>query len=323
MVTNPSVSGSRVKVAFVFPGQGSQAVGMGYEWAQHYPLAAEIFQRADQALEFSLSELCWQGPEEDLQLTENTQPAILTASVAMHAVLESAGIRPIAVAGHSLGEYSALVAAGSLAFEDAVRLVRERGRLMQQAVPVGEGAMAAVLGLEQSLLDQAIEEAAEIGVCSIANINSPQQLVIAGEVEAVRKAMAAATAAGARRVVELPVSAPFHCALMAPAREGLTPLLNATEIADATVPVIPNVDPKPTQSGERLCNCLIRQVDGTVRWVEGIETMIDAGVTTFVEVGPGSVLTGLLRRISREVDGFALPGPESVAALIEKLEGSS
>lgn len=312
-----------MRVALVFPGQGSQSVGMGRDWAEQYPEAAEIFERADGALGFELSRLCWEGPAADLQLTENTQPAILTTSVAMHAILAQCGIVPNAVAGHSLGEYSALVAADVLEFEDAVRLVRERGRLMQQAVPVGEGAMAAILGLDRAQVEEAVIEGARVGVCTIANINSPQQLVIAGATEAVQAAVAAAQRAGAKRAMMLPVSAPFHCPLMQPAREGLAPLLEDTDFADARIDVVPNVDPRCQRSARRLRQALIEQVDGTVRWVECVETMIASGVETFVEVGPGNVLTGLLRRISRQANGVSLSGPESVDALLSAEEAAN
>lgn len=309
-----------MSVAFVFPGQGSQAVGMGREWAEQYPEAAEIFERADAALGFELSRLCWHGPGEDLQLTENTQPAIVTTSVAMHAVLAERGISADAVAGHSLGEYSALVAAGALEFEDAVRLVRERGRLMQQAVPVGAGAMAAIIGLDQAQVEEAVVEAARVGVCTVANINSPQQLVIAGAVDAVQVAVDAAQRMGATRAMTLPVSAPFHCPLMQPAREALAPLLEDTDFADAGVDVVPNVDPRRQRSAQRLRQALIEQVNGTVRWVECVETMLATGVGTFVEVGPGNVLTGLLRRISRQAKGVSLAGPKSLDGLLEEEE---
>ncbi len=304
------------RIAFVFPGQGSQAVGMGRDWADSFPAAAAVFEQADSALGESLSDLCWNGPEEELQLTENTQPAILTASLAVHAVLAERGIKPIAVAGHSLGEYSALVAAGTLALEDAVRLVRERGRLMQEAVPVGKGAMAAILGLDREAVAEAVMVGAESGVCAIANINSPQQLVIAGAVDAVRIAVEKAGELGARRAVEIPVSAPFHCPLMAPAREGLTPVLEQTPFADANVPVVTNVDAAPTQDAAVLRDALVRQVDGTVRWVECVEALLSSGATTLVEVGPGNVLTGLLRRIDRSVKGIALSNPDNLEKLL-------
>ncbi len=307
---------SQAKTALVFPGQGSQAVGMGRDWAEVFPAAAEVFQQADEALGCSLSELCWQGPVEELQLTQNTQPAILTASIAMHTVLAEHGLRFDAVAGHSLGEYSALVAAGTLEFGDAVRLVRERGRLMQQAVPVGEGAMAAIIGLDLAEVETAVAEGSKRGVCAVANINSPQQLVIAGDAGAIETAIAAAQAAGARRAVPLPVSAPFHCPLMRSAREGLAPLLEATAFADARVDVVPNVDPRRQRAAAGLRQALIEQVDGTVRWVECVEAMIAIGVDRFVEVGPGNVLTGLLRRISRGVEGISLAGPETVDTVL-------
>ena len=304
------------RMALVFPGQGSQTVGMGRDWAEAFPAAADVFRRADATLGFSLSGLCWQGPAEDLQLTQNTQPAILTTSIAMHAVLVDHGLTVGAVAGHSLGEYSALVAAGTLEFEDAVRLVHERGRLMQQAVPVGEGAMAAIIGLDLAQVEKAVAAGRERGVCAVANINSPQQLVIAGAAAAVDVAIDAAQAAGARRAVLLPVSAPFHCPLMRPARDGLAPLLEETVFSDAGIDVVPNIDPQPTRQAASLRQALIEQVDGTVRWVECVETMIAAQIDRFVEVGPGNVLTGLLRRISREVEGVSIGGPESLPVVL-------
>lgn len=307
------------QTAFVFPGQGSQSVGMGRDWAEAYPQAAAVFERADEALGFDLSRLCWEGPAEELQLTQNTQPAILTASVAIHAVLAEHGLTADAVAGHSLGEYSALVAAGVVEFEDAVRLVRERGRLMQQAVPVGEGAMAAILGLDLAQVEEAVVEGARVGVCAVANINSPQQLVIAGATEAVEVAIEAAQRLGAKRAMTLPVSAPFHCPLMQPAREGLTPLLEGTRFSEARVDVVPNVDPRRQRAAQRLRQALIEQVDGTVRWVECVETMIAGGVESFVEVGPGKVLTGLLRRISRRPRGLSLGGPDRLESVLEAI----
>lgn len=310
------MSGDR-RTAFVFPGQGSQAIGMGRDWAEAYPQAAAVFGRADEALGLDLSRLCWEGPAEELQLTENTQPAILTASVAMHAVLAEHGLTAAAVAGHSLGEYSALVAAGVLEFEDAVRLVRDRGRLMQQAVPVGEGAMAAILGLDQAQVEEAVVEGARVGVCAVANINSPKQLVIAGATKAVEVAIEAAQRLGAKRAMTLPVSAPFHCPLMQPAREGLAPLLEGTRFSEARIDVVPNVDPRRQRSAPRLRQALIEQVDGAVRWVECVETMIATGVETFVEVGPGRVLTGLLRRISRQPQAVSLGGPDSLESVLE------
>lgn len=311
------------RLAFVFPGQGSQKVGMGQAWAEAHAGARAAFEEADDVLGFGLSRLCFEGPEEDLVLTANTQPALLTVSVAMHRVLADAGIRPAAVAGHSLGEYSALVAAGALTFADALRLVRRRGELMQAAVPVGVGAMAAIMGPDadavHGFVDQALAARAGAGeVCVVANLNAPEQTVIAGHTAAVEAAVAVAEAAGAKRAKLLPVSAPFHSPLMRPAREGLEPMLAATAFADPAVTLVANIDAAPVAGGAAARDALARQIDGPVRWVESIAWMIEeGGIGTFVEVGPGSVLCGLGRRISRDAAWRNLPGPEAVATLIE------
>ena len=308
------------KIAFVFPGQGSQTVGMGRDWADHSSAARAVFEAADAALDAPLSELCWEGPAEDLQLTENTQPAILTTSIAMLRVVEEAGISPAAVAGHSLGEYSALVAAGAVEMADAVRLVRERGRFMQQAVPVGVGAMAAVIGLDAEGVRQVAEGAADGQVCAVANYNSPEQNVLAGHAEAIERAIPLAKEAGAKRALPLPVSAPFHCSLMSPAREALEPLLAETSFSDPSVPVVCNVDAALVESGDAARDALGRQVDGAVRWVESVERMVDdLGIDTFVEVGPGKVLTGLIRRIRRDAQTVSLAGPDALPELIDRL----
>ena len=311
-----------VRTAFVFPGQGSQAVGMGRAWRDASAAAAEIFDRADEALGFALSRLCWEGPEEELRLTANTQPAILTCSVAMLAVLREHDLSPVVVAGHSLGEYSAHVAAGTLTLEDALRLVRRRGELMQAAVPVGEGAMAAVLGLSpEEVADVAAAATGEL-ICAVANYNSPVQTVLAGHTEAVERAVAIALERGARRAVRLPVSAPFHSPLMEPARLALTPLLEETTFGDPGVPVVTNVDAREVTDGESARDALRRQVDAPVRWVESVERMRSAlGVERFVEVGPGNVLTGLSRRIVKEAEAVALPEPGAVEDLVRGEEG--
>jgi [acyl-carrier-protein] S-malonyltransferase len=283
--------------AFLFPGQGSQFAGMGKSLAEQYPAARAVFAEADEALGFSLSRLCFEGPEEDLKKTENTQPALLTVSIAAHSVLAAEGVRADFVAGHSLGEYSALVAAGALRFADAVRLVRQRGRYMQEAVPEGVGAMAALLRLPEGALEGILERAAEGEVVSAANLNSPDQVVIAGHAGAVERAMNLAREAGARRVVALPVSAPFHCALMRPAQERLAVDLAATAFADLAVPLVQNVTAELTTSGEAARAGLVEQVPGTVRWTESMQRLIGAGVTRWVEVGAGGVLSGLLRNI--------------------------
>ena len=297
------------RIAFVFPGQGSQKVGMGRDWADTFTEASQAFAEADDVLGFSLSRLCWEGPAEDLQLTANTQPAILTCSVAMHRVVAAAGLAPIAVAGHSLGEYSALVAAGALDFATALGLVRRRGELMQEAVPVGVGAMAAVMGLDAEAVEDAARRAAGDQVCSVANLNSPQQTVIAGHREAVERAVALAKEAGARIAKLLPVSAPFHSPLMRPAREGLEPLLAEAAFRDPAVRVVTNIDASPATTAEQARAALGRQVDGPVRWVESVRWMIEEGAAdTFLEVGFGNTLTGLGKRIDREVKWAALPG---------------
>jgi [acyl-carrier-protein] S-malonyltransferase len=291
------------KTAFVFPGQGSQFAGMGKSLADTWPAARAVFEEADAALGFALSRLCWEGPEEALKLTENTQPAILTVSCAALAVAREQGMKPDYVAGHSLGEYSALVAAGSLRFADAVRVVRARGRYMQEAVPAGVGAMAALLKLPEGALDSVLAEAAQGEVVSAANLNSPDQIVIAGHAGAVARAMEAAKAAGARRAVPLPVSAPFHCALMEPAQRRLAADLARIDFADLSVPLVNNVEAREVRMGGEARRGLIAQVPNPVRWGESVRYLVSVGVTRFVEVGPGGVLTGLLRNIDSGVTG--------------------
>src|SRR5664279_4809412 len=279
------------KIAFLLPGQGSQAVGMGRELAERFPIAAQTFAEADEALGFPLSRLCFEGPEEDLRLTENTQPAILTVSVAAWRVLASQGVEPSLAAGHSLGEWSAHVAAGTLSFADAVRAVKARGRAMQQAVPAGQGAMAAVLSLDAAqVADACAEAAAETGLTvAAANLNSPGQTVISGALAAVEKASALARARGARRAVMLPVSAPFHCALMQPAQQEVARVLAALTLADPRIPVAANVTGGMVTTAEAARDALIRQVTGAVRWVDCMQSLIAAGAELFVEVGPGKV----------------------------------
>ena len=287
--------------AFVFPGQGSQAPGMGKDLAEEFAVARQVFEEADDALGFAISRLCFDGPAEDLQLTENTQPAILTVSVAAFRALQEAGIAPPAfVAGHSLGEYSALVAAGALSLSDAVRTVRARGRYMQEAVPVGTGAMAAVLGAELNEIGRICAEASGDQVCSIANLNSPGQAVIAGNTEAVDRAVELLSGV-AKRVIKLKVSAPFHCALMKPAQDRLAADLESLNFSEPAIPVVTNVDARTTTAPDELRNALVRQVSAPVRWVESMQLLIEQGVDTFVEAGPGKVLSGLMRQISRDV----------------------
>jgi [acyl-carrier-protein] S-malonyltransferase len=291
------------KIAFLFPGQGSQFAGMGKTLANTYPEAARVFEEADDALGFSLSKMCFEGPDEELKLTENTQPALVAVSTAAYAVLASRGIQPDYVAGHSLGEYSALVAAGSLKFADAVRLVRKRGRYMQEAVPTGVGAMAALLKLAPEKLDAILAEAALGEVVSAANLNSPDQVVIAGHAGAVARAMELAKAAGAKRAVALPVSAPFHCALMKPAQERLKADLDAAPFSDLRMPLINNWKACEVRSGADAREGLFQQVPNPVRWSESIRHLAQSGVARFIEVGCGAVLTGLLRNIDSSLTG--------------------
>jgi len=287
------------KIAFLFPGQGSQAVGMGKELAALYPVARQTFDEADSALGYKLSQLCFEGPEEKLRLTEITQPAILTMSVAAQRVLREKGISPRFVAGHSLGEYSAHVAADSLDFADAVRTVRNRGKYMQEAVPVGQGAMAAVLGMPLAEVERICKQAAQDDICSPANINSPEQIVISGSKPAVERAAELAKACGAKRAIMLPVSAPFHCALMQPAQDRLGKDLQNLTFHRPQLPLVKNVDGELTQDSEVARQALVGQVTGAVQWVKSMQTLIAQGVELFIEVGPGKVLCGLLRQIDR------------------------
>ena len=307
------------KLAFLFPGQASQYPGMGRDLAEKFPESKAVFDEADAALGFSLSKLCFEGSEEALKQTENTQPAILTVSTAAYRALEKQGITPDFVAGHSLGEYSALVAAGALEFSTAVKLVRGRGRYMQEAVPSGEGAMAAVLGLSPADVAEICKKAAETEVVSPANMNSPEQTVISGSATAVKRAVEIASQSGAKRAVILPVSAPFHCAMMMPAQQRLESDLRAAQFHDLKFPLISNVDAEAIATGEEARDALIRQVTNPVRWLESIRDMIDSGVTVFVEVGPGKVLTGLLRQIDRSVRVFNVEDSATLQSTVEKL----
>ena len=295
---------------------------MGKELADKYSVAKSAFDEADQALGFSISKLCFEGTEDDLKLTANTQPAILTCSVAVSRVLAERGLQPDYVAGHSLGEYSALVAAGSLKFADAVQLVRKRGTYMQDAVPHGVGAMAAIMGLSHAVVADVCKRAAEGEICSPANLNSPEQTVISGHAGAVKRAVELASQAGAKRAVILPVSAPFHCALMLPMQQRFETDLRAAAFADLLLPLVTNVDADTISSGTEAREALIRQVSMPVRWEESVRLLIDEGVNTFVEVGPSRVLTGLLRQIERSVAALNVEDEKSLAATVEKIAGA-
>lgn len=297
-------------IAFLFPGQGSQFTGMGKGLRDAFPEAARVFEEADEALGIEISKLCLEGPEEDLRLTENTQPALLAVSIAAYRVLASKGLQPDIVAGHSLGEYSALVAAGSLDFADAIRLVRKRGRYMQEAVPAGVGAMAALLKLPENALGQILADASQGEVVSAANLNSPDQVVIAGHAGAVNRAVELAKARGARRAVILPVSAPFHCSLMSPAQERLKVDLDATAFADLRVPLVNNVEAREIRTGDEARQGLYQQVPHPVRWTDSIRLMASRGVQRFIEVGAGGVLTGLLRNIDPSLRGLKFGEPD-------------
>jgi [acyl-carrier-protein] S-malonyltransferase len=307
-------------VAFLFPGQGSQAAGMGKELAALYPVARHTFQEADDALGFALSQLCFEGPDDKLKMTEITQPAILTVSTAVARVLQEKGVTPQFVAGHSLGEYSAHVAAGTLEFADAVRTVRNRGKYMQEAVPAGQGAMAAVLGMPLDQLQQVCTDAAQGEVVSPANINSPDQIVISGGAKAVERAAELAKQRGAKRAIMLPVSAPFHCALMQPAQDRLAKDLGALPFSNPEMPVVANIDAASKTAADPSRDALVRQVTGAVQWVGCVRKLIELGATTFVEVGPGKVLTGLMRQIDRSQTAMNVED-EASSQKVEALTG--
>lgn len=310
-------------LAFIFPGQGSQAPGMGRDLAEQSSAARMVFEEADAALGFSISELCFNGPAEKLQLTENTQPAILTTSIAALRALEEAGFsrQPAFVAGHSLGEYSALVASGALSLADGVRTVRARGRYMQEAAPVGSGAMAAIMGADLGNIMEACNEAAQGQVCSPANINSANQVVIAGDSAAVDRAIEILKERGAKRAIRLNVSAPFHCALMNPAQDRLAEDLEKLEFHDLRVPLVTNVDAAEITAGRDARDALVRQVSSPVRWHETITYLVHQGVDTFVEVGPGKVLSGLVRQIERSARCLNVEDSASLKLTVEALAG--
>jgi [acyl-carrier-protein] S-malonyltransferase len=304
------------ETAFIFPGQGSQYVGMGKELTENFKVARETFEEADEALGFNLSGLCFNGPEEDLKLTFNTQPAILTTSIASLRVLSSeTGIDPVVLAGHSLGEYSSLTAAQAIAFPDAVRTVRLRGTFMQEAVPPGEGAMAAILGLEAPEVEELCVQAAQGEVVAPANFNSPWQIVISGHAQAVARAVELALERGAKKAVMLAVSAPFHCSLMKPAAERLHDALQDIPVCDIGIPVISNADAEAYPSKEEIKNILVKQVDHPVRWEESMRELVKRGIKTVIEIGPGKVLTGLMRRITKDVKTVNLGNADDLKAL--------
>jgi [acyl-carrier-protein] S-malonyltransferase len=309
-----------MKTAFIFPGQGSQQVGMGKALADKLPVARQTFQEADRTLGIELTNLCFEGPDQELRLTANTQPAILTTSIAALRALLDVGLTADFVAGHSLGEYSALVAAECLRFEDALQVVRKRGLLMQEAVPEGLGAMAALTGCDMELVNSVCRDAENLGVCAPANINSPNQTVIAGHKVAVERAVELAAERGARRTVMLPVSAPFHCELMKPAAEKLAPVLEKLEFRELKIPLVTNVDASVITSGAQARDALIRQVASAVRWSDSVKCLMDQGVTRFIEVGPGRVLAGLLRQIDRGCQVLSVSDPDSLDAAVASLQ---
>ena len=307
------------KIALIFPGQGSQVVGMGKEFAKKYPVARQTFEEADDALGYGLSQLCFEGPEDQLRLTKITQPAILTTSIAALRVLETQIPKPCVVAGHSLGEYSAHVASGTFSFADAVRTVQNRGKYMQEAVPVGVGAMAAILGMDLEKVTVVCQDAAQGEVCSPANINSPEQVVISGNTAAVERAAKLADERGAKRAKLLPVSAPFHCSLMKPAQDQLEKELKKLTMQKPVYPVACNVDAELVEDDLRALDTLVRQVTGSVRWDQCIRLLIAQGVETFIEVGPGKVLCGLMRQIDRSKTCLNVGDEGSLAKTLEAL----
>ncbi|HZP63268.1 MAG TPA: ACP S-malonyltransferase [Terriglobales bacterium] len=306
-------------IAFLFPGQGSQAVGMGKDLAEKFPIAQQTFDEADEALGYKLSQVCFEGPEEKLRLTEVTQPAILTMSVAAWRVLDDKGLKPAFVAGHSLGEYSAHVAAGTFSFAEAVRTVRKRGQYMQEAVPVGVGAMSAILGMELERVMEVCRDAAQGEVCEPANINSPEQVVISGHTAAVERATKLADERGAKRAKVLPVSAPFHCSLMKAAQDRLASDLQQLKFNDPQTPVACNVDAALAQDANASRDALVRQVTGSVKWEQCMRLLLDKGATTFIEIGPGKVLCGLMRQIDRSKACSNMGDDQSLQKTLEML----
>ena len=309
-------------IAVIFPGQGSQNVGMGRALAEAFPICRDTFAEADAALDAPLSRIIFEGPKDQLTLTENTQPAILAVSIAAYRLLESRGLTPAFVAGHSLGEYSANVAASTFSFADALRIVRRRGRYMQEAVPVDQGAMSAILGLDAGTVAQACDDAADGEVVSPANLNGAGQVVIAGSRDAVQRAGERAKALGARRVIALPVSAPFHCALMRSAEERLAPELRALAARDPRIPIVANVDAGIKRAAGAAIEALVRQVSSPVLWEAVVRRLASEGVTTYVEVGPGAVLGGLVRKIHREARSASFGGPDDLAAVESAIQSS-
>ena len=305
-------------IAFIFPGQGSQAVGMGKDLAQQYPIARQTFDEADQALGYKLSQLCFEGPEEQLRLTEITQPAILTVSVAALRVIEGHMPKPSFVAGHSLGEYSAHIATGTMSFSDAVRIVRNRGKYMQEAVPVGLGAMAAILGMDLAKVTAVCEDAAQGEVCAPANINSPEQIVISGNTAAVERGAKLAKERGAKLAKMLAVSAPFHCSLMKPAQDRLEADLDKLKMQKPVYPVVCNVEASPVTDDLRALETLVAQVTGSVKWEPSMRFLIEKGVQTFVEIGPGKVLCGLMRQIDRSKSCLHVSDEASLTKTLEQ-----